>query len=97
MNRVHSGASASIPGEKWEMPVLDDSRLWAIGVWLSAALDDPDVCDEMTRDIREWFDNGGYVRRSCCNGSGLEAQPDGKAGAVGLSCSGCTPGQEAAR
>lgn len=47
---------AKIPTEEWAMPVLADSSLWAIGVWLSAALDDPDVCDEMKRDIREWFD-----------------------------------------
>lgn len=27
----------------------------AIGSWLSAALDDPDVCEEMKRDIVRWF------------------------------------------
>ena len=27
-----------------------------IGKWLSAALDDPDVCDAMKMDIRAWFD-----------------------------------------
>lgn len=27
-----------------------------IGKWLSAALDDPNVCDEMKIDIRAWFD-----------------------------------------
>ena len=26
-----------------------------VGKWLSAALDDPDVCAEMKADIREWF------------------------------------------
>lgn len=28
-----------------------------IGKWLSAALDDPQVCDEMKADIRAWFDS----------------------------------------
>lgn len=27
-----------------------------LGVWLSAALEDPGVCEEMKRDIRSWFD-----------------------------------------
>lgn len=36
--------------------------VWAIGSWLSAALDDPKVCAEMKRDINEWFDEGGYRR-----------------------------------
>lgn len=26
-----------------------------IGRWLSAALDDPKVCEEMKEDIKEWF------------------------------------------
>jgi chromosome segregation ATPase len=26
-----------------------------LGAWMSAALDDPTVCEEMRRDIREWF------------------------------------------
>jgi len=29
-----------------------------LGAWLSAALDDPDVCDEMKSDIKEWFSAG---------------------------------------
>lgn len=29
-----------------------------IGKWLSAALDDPQVCQEMKYDIRNWFDAG---------------------------------------
>ena len=27
-----------------------------IGAWLSAALEDPMVCDEMKQDIKDWFD-----------------------------------------
>lgn len=27
-----------------------------LGAWLSAALDDPNVCDEMKADIRAWFE-----------------------------------------
>lgn len=29
-----------------------------LGVWLSAALDDPNVCEAMKADIREWFSAG---------------------------------------
>jgi hypothetical protein len=29
-----------------------------LGKWLSAALDDPQVCDEMKKDIRLWFSAG---------------------------------------
>lgn len=27
-----------------------------IGIWMAAALDDPNVCQEMKRDINAWFD-----------------------------------------
>lgn len=27
----------------------------ALGAWMSAALDDPRVCDQMKRDIEAWF------------------------------------------
>jgi hypothetical protein len=30
----------------------------ALGAWMSAALDDPAVCDAMKADIREWFSAG---------------------------------------
>ena len=39
-------------------------ELWAVGSWLSAALDDPKVCAEMKRDINEWFDGNGHHRPS---------------------------------
>lgn len=29
-----------------------------LGRWMSAALDDPKVCDEMKDDIRRWFSSG---------------------------------------
>lgn len=29
-----------------------------LGAWMSAALDDPSVCDAMKADIREWFSAG---------------------------------------
>ena len=37
-----------------------ESVLASVGVgrWLSAALDDPNVCDEMKADIRRWFASG---------------------------------------
>lgn len=31
----------------------------SVGKWLSAALDDPLVCEEMKRDVEEWFASGG--------------------------------------
>ena len=31
-----------------------------IGHWLSAALDDPQVCDEMKKDIEAWFASKDY-------------------------------------
>lgn len=30
----------------------------ALGKWLSAALDDPSVCEEMKADVRAWFSSG---------------------------------------
>jgi len=39
-----------------------EGELWPVGSWLSAALDDPKVCAEMKRDIREWFDGNGHIR-----------------------------------
>lgn len=29
----------------------------ALGAWMSAALEDPNVCEEMKQDIRNWFDS----------------------------------------
>lgn len=29
-----------------------------VGGWLSAALDDPNVCDQMKADINRWFSSG---------------------------------------
>lgn len=49
-------------------PIWDESILLAehkavyasvkIGGWLSAALDDPNVCEAMKADINHWFDAG---------------------------------------
>lgn len=50
-----------------------------LGKWLSAALDDPDTCEEMKADIREWFSAGhpphaltGQIRGNCdiCQNTG---------------------------
>ena len=35
-----------------------------IGKWLSAALEDPNVCEEMKQDIREWFDMFSTVEKA---------------------------------
>ena len=42
----------------WAIDVLEKVRKSndRIGMWLSAALDDPNVCDDMKNDIREWMD-----------------------------------------
>jgi len=47
---------------------------------LSAALDDPKVCEAMKADIREWFDNGGHLR----------PQPSGETREHGPKCWGKT-------
>lgn len=36
-----------------------------LGAWMSAALDDPQVCDEMKADIREWFSAGEPMETLC--------------------------------
>ncbi len=46
--------SRGIQGMRHEIGRLREAGE-AIGSWLSAALDDPKVCDEMKRDIRRWF------------------------------------------
>ena len=45
-------------------PLPQAGELWAVGSWLSAALDDPKVCAEMKADINAWFEGGGHVRQS---------------------------------
>lgn len=36
-----------------------------LGAWMSAALDDPKVCDAMKADIREWFSAGEPMETVC--------------------------------
>ena len=45
---------AGMPAEADEMR----EAAYNLGKWLSAALDDPNVCDEMKRDIHAWFSTG---------------------------------------
>jgi hypothetical protein len=45
-------------GLKTRSPTIHDDRL---GYWLSAALDDKNVCGKMKIDIRRWFDSLDYV------------------------------------
>ena len=49
--------------------------LWAVGSWLSAALDDPKVCAEMKRDIQEWFDGNGHLRLAASLTAPPSAEP----------------------
>lgn len=37
----------------------------ALGAWMSAALDDPNVCEAMKADIREWFSAGEPMEILC--------------------------------
>ena len=48
----HRSANAELEREVERLREAEDG----IGKWLSAALDDPDVCDAMKMDIRAWFD-----------------------------------------
>lgn len=42
-----------------------------LGAWMSAALDDPKVCDEMKADIRAWMDTIDFPANWCsCDGPG---------------------------
>jgi DNA modification methylase len=43
-----------VPGDVFETNETGAAYA-AVGSWLSAALDDPTVCDEMKRDIEAWF------------------------------------------
>jgi len=49
-----------------------------LGRWLSAALDDPNVCDAMKADIKEWFSSGPPPHAL----SALPAPPDKRATAL---------------
>jgi hypothetical protein len=47
--------------ERVLLPATVDRGIMAsvkLGAWMSAALDDPAVCDDMKADIREWFSAG---------------------------------------
>lgn len=50
-------------------PQCDPAVTVGIGRWLSAALDDPQVCEEMKADIRAWFDAGEPPPAQCDAGS----------------------------
>jgi hypothetical protein len=39
------------------MPISPEIADERIGAWLSAALEDPNVCREMKKDIMDWFDS----------------------------------------
>ena len=46
---------------------------WNVGKWLSAALEDDSVCDEMKHDVRAWFDelNACLVQSRAAESKGL--------------------------
>lgn len=57
---------AWVDGIEWHKPahrsVMANVKL---GSWMSAALDDPNVCDAMKADIREWFSAGEPMETLC--------------------------------
>ena len=69
-------------GVAWHKPahraVLANVKL---GAWMSAALDDPNVCEAMKADIREWFSAGEPMETLCQALAALtptEAQGEGE-------------------
>ncbi len=56
---VEQADEADVAIDHWHKPahraVMASVKL---GAWMSAALDDPAVCDAMKADIREWFSAG---------------------------------------
>lgn len=66
MGRKLEDPFAFVAGVEWHAPahraVMASVKL---GAWLSAALDDPKVCDAMKADIREWFSAGEPMEILC--------------------------------
>lgn len=58
---VGSLATRGTPPEREEQVAAS----LALGAWMSAALDDSKVCDEMKRDINRWFDASMPVPALC--------------------------------
>lgn len=58
-----AGTLVHFPSENTQPGTVSSGSHWAIGSWLSAALNDPNVCEAMKADIREWFDSGGHHRK----------------------------------
>ncbi|MEK7817349.1 MAG: hypothetical protein AAB281_03760 [Actinomycetota bacterium] len=54
----------------------------ALGKWLSAALDDPDVCTEMKADIRAWFSSGEPVEEQLAQLAALATRSEADDGAL---------------
>ena len=48
----------------------------SLGAWMSAALDDPAVCDAMKADIQEWFSAGEPVQLMAQALAQIERKPD---------------------
>ena len=46
-----------------------------LGAWMSAALEDPAVCDAMKADIREWFSAGEPMEMLCQALAARKAKP----------------------
>lgn len=58
---THDNAMVETVAENERLKFADHRAVMAnvrLGKWMSAALDDPNVCEEMKADIREWFSSG---------------------------------------
>lgn len=61
MSAAHTPEPCRLPDIPGKLGWCSDRLIMAevrLGRWMSAALDDPNVCDEMKADIREWFSAG---------------------------------------
>lgn len=54
-------AGPCIPVKGWGEPEAEPGRDQLVGKWLSAALDDPSVCDAMKADIQAWMNSAPVV------------------------------------
>jgi len=48
----------------------------SLGAWMSAALDDPTICDAMKADIQEWFSAGEPVQLMAQALAQIERKPE---------------------
>jgi hypothetical protein len=70
-NGMGDGEMSEVTQDTVGRAVMANVRL---GAWMSAALDDPAVCDAMKADIREWFSAGEPVQMLSASTTALQAE-----------------------